>query len=395
MSAMPLARAVLTGAFLVGFAGSAFALDGADFAKALNAAYAPSGGQIEFSRADVAGNTVILRDAAIDYRGGQKLPTGDLTFSGVEEESGGGYTVKTLTMPDIDYRKDGNELSVQNIEIDGIQIPPVHPQAGSAPMLIYHTASTGPIKLSDKQGEIFAASGVRSSIDRTAGNAGYDTSFVADGLTLHFDRAKDPKTVKAVKALGYGTVTGALSIKASWQRDGGKVNLSQWQLKLDNVGTLDLTASLSGYTAEFIESLRQMQEKLRANPEDKKARQAYGIAMLGLIQQLNFGGASISFVDDSVTRKVLDYLGKQQGVSGDQMAAAATAMLPMALGRLQNPQFKQQIVDAVGTFLNNPKNIAIKAAPDKPVSVPTIMGAAMAAPQTLPDVLNVTVTANQ
>jgi len=206
---------------------------------------------------------------------------------------------------------------------------------------------------------------------------------------------KEAKARAAVKAMGYGTVTGALAMKATWENDNGHFSLSQFALDLDDVGTLDMTLDLSGYTKEFARSLKELQAKAAADPGDKQTQQALGIGMLGLMQQLSFGGASLRFEDDSLTSKVLSYLGRQQGVSAEQMAAAAKAMLPLALARLKNPEFQEQISDAVGKFLDRPGNITVKAAPEKPVPFPMIMGAAMAAPQTLPDVLSVTVTANQ
>ena len=171
--------------------------------------------------------------------------------------------------------------------------------------------------------------------------------------------------------------------------------LSKYTLALDKVGTLNMTLDLSGYTREFMKSLKELQAKALAKPGDKSAQQALGIGMLGLMQQLSFGGMSLRFDDNSITKKLLAYAGKQKGVSAEQMAQAVKAMLPMGLAKLKNPQFQQEIDAAVGKYLDDPKNIAISAAPDKPVGFPTIMGSAMAAPQTLPDVLNIKVTANQ
>lgn len=395
MSPISLTRIVLTGTFLVGFAGSALALDGNDFAKTLNAAFAASGSKIEFSNVSVEGQDVVLHDVTVDLPGRHKTRIGDLTFTGVEESDGGGYTAETLTVPDIDIKHGKDELVAKNIKAGGIDIPPIEPTDGTAPMFLYQTASAGPISFSGAQGEFMSVDNVSAKLDRLDGEAGLTSSLHATGLTLHMDHAKDPKTRKAMEALGYKTVTGRFDTKGTWESDKGNVQLSQFALALDNVGTFDMTLDISGYTRAFMKSLKDLQATALAKPGDKNAQQALGIGMLGLMQQLSFGGMSMRFDDASITNKLLAYAGKDKGMSRDQMAEAVKALLPMGLAKLNNPKFQQEISDAVGKFLDDPKNIEVKAAPDKPVAFPVIMGSAMAAPQTLPEVLNITVTANQ
>ncbi len=395
MSAIQFTRVLLTGTFLIGCAGSALALDGNDFAKTLNAAYAASGSKLEFSNVSVEGENVVLHGAAMDVPGGHKVDLGDVTFSGVEESDGGGYTAEAMTMPDLDVKRGKDELSVKNIKVNGIDIPPAEPTDGTAPTMLYQTASAGPIAASGPQGEVFSAENVSSRIDRLDNDSGYSSSVEATGLTLHLDHTRDAKFRQAVEALGYQTVTGRFDMKASWESDKGRVQLSKYTLALDKVGTLNMTLDLSGYTRDFMKSLKELQAKAMAKPNDKGAQQALGIGMLGLMQQLSFGGISLRFDDDSVTQKLLAYAGKEKGATADQMAQVAKAMLPLGLAKLKNPQFEQEITDAVGKFLDNPKNIEIRSAPDKPIAFPMIMGSAMAAPQTLPDVLNIKVTANQ
>lgn len=117
--------------------------------------------------------------------------------------------------------------------------------------------------------------------------------------------------------------------------------------------------------------------------------------MMGMMQQLTFNSASVRFDDASLTRRALDFAGKQQGVSGEQMGQALKGMLPLMLGQLGIPALQQQISAAANVYLDNPGNITITAKPAQPVAVPVIMGAGMGNPKSLVDLLNVQVTANQ
>jgi hypothetical protein len=119
------------------------------------------------------------------------------------------------------------------------------------------------------------------------------------------------------------------------------------------------------------------------------------MAMLGLMQQLTLHAASIRFDDDSLTKKVLDYLGKQQGMSGSDIANQAKAIVPFLTAQLNNPDLSAQITTAVNAFLDNPQNIEVAAAPTSPVPFALIMAGAMSNPLDLTKTLGVKVTANQ
>jgi hypothetical protein len=100
-------------------------------------------------------------------------------------------------------------------------------------------------------------------------------------------------------------------------------------------------------------------------------------------------------VDDSATGKVLDFVAKQQGTNRESIIAQAKGTLPFALAQLQNPAFAASVSAAVGAYLDNPQSLKIAAMPANPVPVAQIMGAAMAAPQSIIGVLGLAITANE
>ena len=64
------------------------------------------------------------------------------------------------------------------------------------------------------------------------------------------------------------------------------------------------------------------------------------------------------------------------------------------MAQLNMPELQNQISAALNTYLDGPKSLTVRAAPEKPVPVPMIVGAAMGAPNTIPTVLGVKVSAN-
>ncbi len=117
--------------------------------------------------------------------------------------------------------------------------------------------------------------------------------------------------------------------------------------------------------------------------------------MLGLMQQMSFTHAEISFADAGITQRGLEYAGAQQGQSADQMKQLVKAMVPIGLSQLKLGELQNTVSAAVNAYLDKPENITISAAPENPVPFPMIMGAAMGAPETLVKMLGVSVTSNE
>ena len=120
-----------------------------------------------------------------------------------------------------------------------------------------------------------------------------------------------------------------------------------------------------------------------------------GMAMLGLISQLYLNNARLAITDNSLTNKLLDHYAQRNGQTRDQLVQQLQAMLPSMLAYIQNPAFQTKVQEAVSAYLTNPENLSIVVAPQTPVPATQVMGAAMGAPQTLPEVLNLDITANQ
>ena len=75
-------------------------------------------------------------------------------------------------------------------------------------------------------------------------------------------------------------------------------------------------------------------------------------------------------------------------------AGKLNGALPFMLNAINNPAFQEKVAKAGQAFLTDPKSLTITLNPAQPVPFQEIMGSAMSAPQTLPDMLAIDVTAN-
>ncbi|RWY83221.1 hypothetical protein EHI44_23420 [Rhizobium leguminosarum] len=380
-------------AFLT-LAGPVLALDGTDMMKKLNAATSAGGTVITFEKAEADGDTVIATGVQVGSSSlpGDTLKIGDLTFEGVEEIEGGGYHAKTVSFPDIDISQEEGRFSANEIQITGLTIPANATGDTLNDILLYETVSTGPIALNIKGKDVLAIESIESNLDRQDGGFAYDANVA--GLKADLSQVEDANAKEAIEKLGLTTLDGAVTMKGIWEIESGKVAVDEYAFDFKNIGRLNFAVDFSGYTLGFIKSLQEAVKTAEANPNKEEANQAVGLAMLGLMQQLTINSASIRFDDASITKKALDYAGSQQGVTGDQLAQSLKGLVPMMMVQLNMPELQNQVSAAVNAYLDGPKSLTISAAPEKPVPVPMIIGAAMGAPNTIPSVLGVKVTAN-
>lgn len=388
-------RTLLAGAALASLASPAFALDGADLLAKLNATYATSGVTVSSSNVAVDGSTVTLEGAELKATGAEApIKLGTITMEGVEEDGDGGYKIETVGFADVNATEAESTVSVKDIAISGVTIPGTVKPGTLESLLMYESASTGPINVSAKGKEVFSMSGMEANITRMDGDAGLEFDATLSDLKADLTSVEDPKAKDALAKLGMTSLDGKVSMSGSWELASGKFALDEYTFDFKDVGSLSLSLEFSGYTLDFLKGIQEAIKASEANPNKEEANAALGMSMMGLVQQLTFNSASISFEDASITKKLLDYAGSEQGVTGEQMAQSLKGLIPVMIAQLNMPDLQNQISAAANTFLDDPKNLTISAEPKEPVPFPMIMGAAMGAPQTIPQVLGVTVTAN-
>ncbi|MFJ7353738.1 hypothetical protein ACIQWS_06170 [Phyllobacterium sp. NPDC097923] len=383
-----------TTALVVVFAGSAYAVDGNAVAARLKAVYGEQGGTLEYANVETNGSTVTLKDTKLSAAGAKEsFNAGDVTLSDVSDVSGGGFKIGSVTVPDIKFSpadEPDSKISVEGIKLEGITLPAEGATEPLAKMLQYQKGGLKHFNVNSKGKDVFSADNLTVSVSPfTASAPVVFTSNVAI-FKADLSGVEDPKTKDTIKALGYETLSGKIDMNGSWNIPDGRLNVDKFAFAADNAGTLGMKFDISGYTLDFIKGIQDAVKSGDGKPDDAK-----GMAMLGLMQQLSFTGASIRFDDASLTNKALDYAAKQQGAKRTDLVNQGKAILPMMAAQLGNAEFAQALGTAVSAYLDSPKNIEIKAAPAKPVPFAIIAAGGMADPKSLIKTLGVTVNANQ
>lgn len=389
-------RLLLAGAAIAMCASPALALDGPDLVKKMIAASNLQPGNLQLGDVQVSGTTVTLKAVTLgDNKGGPRTAIGDIVLEGAAETGDGGYTIDKARFADVNLTEGKATITASDIYLSGVVVP-ADPKAGTIDsVLFYDEAHSGPVNVTVEGKQVAAIGETSITMERADDNSGISFTGSVDGIFADLGTIDDPKSKEAIDSLGLTKINGKMTMEGAWEAGPGTLDISEYALDLTGVGRLDLAFSISGYTLSFIKSLQETTAAMDANPNKEAAQQAAGLAMLGLIQQIAFNSAEITFADDGVTKRALDYSGKSQGVSGEQMGLMIKGMAPLFLAQLNIPSLQNSLSMAINSFIDNPKNFTITATPANPVPLPMIIGAAQAAPTTLPDMLGVSVSANE
>jgi hypothetical protein len=372
---------------------AAFAQDTA-VADRLKAALAVQGVDITWTGVTGDNSSMVLQGVSVKPAAEKEaLPIGDVKLEGVTEANGG-FDIATISTSAFEHSKDGVTLNLTPFVIHDANIPAEGATGPLGSMMIYKSAELEnlTVKVADKTA--FSVDGVAVQITPPADGKAMEFSATTEKFNADLTLVDDAKSKEAINALGYQNISGNIEIGGTWQPSDGKMDLSKYDISVENAGTLGMTFGLGGYTVDFVKSMQEMQKKMAAQPEGAD-NSAQGMALLGLLQQLSFNGASVRFDDDSLTGKVLEYVGKQQGMSAKDIANQAKAIVPFGMAQLNNPELTAEVTAAVGKYLDDPKSLEISAEPPAAVPFALIMAGAMSNPLDLPKTLGVHVKANE
>lgn len=390
-------RAMLTSVALLVLAAPAYALDGQDLLTKINAAYAEGSGSLRAASVDVSGDDVTLKGVTFSANsiGAKPVAIGDVELQDVTEEDGGAYTIGRVEFPDINFTDEKVTGSVKDLYMSGLWVPADAKANDISSLMFYDEAHFGQVEVSFEGKPAFSITEGSATMEMNEDETSIGYTADISGIKADLSLIPGPKAQDAVDTLNLKSVDGSIKMVGSWEIPTGTIDLAEYTFDFANVGVLDMSLNISGYTLELMKQLQETSKTMQTQPGNEQAQQAAGLAMLGLAQQLTFNNARITFEDDGITKRGLDYAGKQQNASGEDIAQMVKAMTPLLLAQFKLADLQATVPAAVNAFLDNPGNLNIEMAPEKPVPFPMIIGAGMGAPETLPNLLGLSVTANE
>lgn len=372
------------------FATSAFAaIDGQDVLNKLAAQLELQGVTLEAAGAAVeGGDDVVLNNVTLTIAKSDPVKLDAFLLQNVIEAPNDGYIVGRMGVPNFETKSEGVTFAFGGVVVEGFFIAGPNETDPILKGSYYRRAVSGPITVTRGGQTLFSSGeGVVSVSDYQPGGK-ISTDMVVEDLFVDFSAADDAKTREAVKALGYEQVNGTLVAKGTWDLGNGEIVVDPMTISADDAADLTFRFEIGGYTPQLATAMQEMQKTNEGNDEQM------GLAMLGMMQQLDINSASITIDDKSLTGKLIDYFGAQQGMNRESTIAFAKGMLPLGLAQLGDPDFAAKASAAIGQYLDNPKSLTLSAAPANPVPVAQVIAAGAANPAALISTLAVKIEAN-
>jgi len=372
---------------------TAFAIDASAVAERFKAFSAAQGQVYTYQTIEnETGDSFSLKSSTLTLPDIKPVSIGEVHFSGITENSDGSIAIGKMIFDKINFTNEEVTVTIDQTSIDNYILPAKSESDPLKSIINYSAFAASNLNVVVGGNNVATMAALNVTNDPLTREKPMVFKAAMTGIAADFTSVEDPKFKQGLIQLGYGEkFTGKINMDGSWNAADGHFDIKAFDIHADSIGTLGFALMINGITPELVKRLQDA-EKLATETKDP---QASSMAMMQELPKLFLESATISFKDDSITKRILKFQSTIMGGSPDDVAKMVPVMIPMALAGLGNPNFTNMVAGAVGRFVGEPGNIKISAAPTKPMAFSEIMGIGMAAPQTLPDALGVKVTANE
>ena len=381
-----LTTALLTTTILGFSASAAIAVEPQEFMERFAKLSADMGTDIKFGEITGSAEKFTVNDLKMSFTDQGKtvdLPIEDVTVTNISEASDDVFTAEMIEVGDVNQVMEKGAFTMSGISMSGIELPPPSDNA----YLFYENFTIKNVGFAMAGRSIFEMQDMVFDVDGNDDRTEISAKMDIAGLKLDLTDVNDANMRPILEQMGYLTLSGTSGMMVDWNANSGNLEIKDYFIDFDNVGRLTMNTKFDGYTLEVAKTLGELSKN-----EDQ---QASGMAIMGLMQQMNYIGASIRFEDKSLTNKLLDFQAAKQGTDRAALVGMASAIIPFTMAQLNKPEFTKQVSAAVAAFLSDPKSIEITANPAEPVPAMVLATTGGTQPQDLIDVLNVQVQANQ
>ena len=364
----------------------AFTPTGNKIADAFLAAVEGDDGEVEsYGTVAETGDTVTIEDLVLTEPGSEmnEAHIASSTLTAGELQANGHLKLGELVLSGISVTTEEGTLSVASFSATDLIVPtPEELSGGNGQGVVgpsYGTMEAQDIQIAFSDGNKVAIGRLFMAIDEMSGDLPIASHFAIDALKVEADDLNE-NSRKALADLGYEGLALNVEGLGRWDPDTATVEVTDVKVSGKNAGTLAINLSLGGVTQDLVRQLNVLQD------EPEKA--------MGLLQGVTIKSITIRLDNSSIIERILDMQARESGTDRDTLVQQLTAGMPMMVTILQNPELQNNVVEAMTLFLSNPVSLEITARPQSPVPISQILGQAMFAPQALPQILGMNISAN-
>lgn len=357
-------------------AGPALAADANQIADALVAAVSASGeSQASYDSASAAGDDVTIVNLKITEQGGDAATIPTVFITNAQPRSPGGFTASAISFDNASMLSEGNTITWGMASVTDATVPSAEEIKAKAKIRPFSEMNIANMQVSGGDLPVplkIASVAVGLDLDEGGLPRDFALNIASIDIPAELIATADDDFRQLMEGLGYSSLMLNMVIEGGYETAADRLTLRNFAMEAPDVGKFSLAGTISGVKASELAD--------NASP-DALAN--------GKLENL-----TIRFDNSGVVERALDMQAKMMGASREDIVAQLNGALPFMLNAINNPPFQEKVAKAAQAFLTDPKSLTITASPAQPIPFQEIMGSAMAAPQSLPDMLAIDVTAN-
>lgn len=399
--------------------GSAFALDAKAFIDNLQDGAQAYGLSLNYQSYAADGDNLTLKNVRLMQKDGQTaaeppaLPIylGNIVFNSVTAETDGAFAAAAVTAGQdsgqfaaADAVAAGKNKPVRGqIIVSGGKAERIHftpkGQAYSlARVLPYHNVTVNNVTYQIEGKTTLSLDNIAAHYEKKSGSS-FENKLTLAAFTYDPGALPGQDGVEAKKlltSLGYDKIHGSFSALGLWNPQKGDLDITEYKFTADNMGSISFSGRLGGITQNFADSY----QKLALQQAENKAlspqqRQQLNQEALALATRLDFDAFTLTYRDNSLTGRVLDYLSKSSAMARTELVTLIKAAVLQNTQKFQNTAFADRAAGQINAFLDNPKTLQITARPQRPAAFASVLLALGLSPEQLISLLGLDITANK
>jgi len=348
-------------------------LDARAVADSLAAAAAGTGRvKATYDDATVSGETITISGFKVIRSDANTITIPSVIVTGAAMRTPGGFTATSIAFDGGTAKRGEDIVTWKTAMVEDAVVPSAEEIKSETDFRPFGKLVVSGLTIAESNlAKPVAAEEIRVVMDNDVD--GYPTAFAAQITGIQFGvevLAGRPQEKAIVDALGYESFNVNVNVAGAFDRQSETMTLETFAINTAGVGTVTITARLSGMSPG----------KIAATRLDAEARSDAKLESL----QIRFDNAG-------VVERALDMHAALIWGSRADAVAQVNAALPLVLHFIGNDAFQAKVATAVQAFLANPQSISLSARPTEPVSLEQILKTNRAS---LPDLLSADVSTN-
>ncbi|MCW5715676.1 MAG: hypothetical protein KIT43_14285 [Bauldia sp.] len=369
-------RKIVIGALPLAFlAGPAVAADPVAIADEIVAALVDATRTATYETATAVGEVVTITNLVVsDPPNGIEATIAEIIVTNPVEIEAGGFTAQLMVLRNGSMTDLANTLRFENVELANIVIPPVADldAEDSPPIPVSDMIATG-LRFEPPQANPLVIERMEMHLTQVQDGVPYSVAVSLNGVEVPLSLGDNSQPIQVIRDLGFETLFMDFNVAGNYDSPNDTLNIESVGINIRDFGHIDVAGVITGV------AFGQLQEP--GGPEEILAA-----AMVNNVTiRFENGGAIEAFLREQA---------ELTNLQPQDVAFGLAAAFQIFLRTLENPTLEQQVGQAVGAFLRNPRALTVVATPPEPVPLMEVIGLLLTAPTIVPSLLNIVVTAN-